>query len=101
MQYEMATSFKKRDAFSKKRKEAALKAINANINDPAIEKAILQKSMSHANNKKENKPIASLLSLSRGGKSKTALYERKKTNASIVKGLGAILGQRSKIAPEI
>jgi hypothetical protein len=101
MEFEMATSYKKPNAFSKKRKEMALKAIEANINDPAIEKAILLKIMSsHADNEKENKPIASLLSLSRGGKSKTALYERKKTNSSIIKGLGVLLGRRSKIAPE-
>jgi hypothetical protein len=90
----------KQDAFSKKRKQTALKAIEANFNDPAIEKEILQKILWHANNKKENKPIALLLSLSRGGKSKTAIYEHKKTNTNIGKGLRVMLRWRSKIIPK-
>jgi hypothetical protein len=95
-----ATFYNKRGACLEKKRQIALKAIQANSNDPTIERAILQSILLHADNEKENKPVASLLSTSRGGKLKTATFERKKTNTSIVKGLGVMLGRISKIAPK-
>jgi hypothetical protein len=98
MEFEMTASYQQRAASLKKRKQAALKAIETNFNDPAIEKAILHQIIMSQHDK-ENKSVDSLLP--RGGTSKASLYRRKEANASIMTGLSTILGRRAKIAPTV
>jgi hypothetical protein len=64
MEFEMAASYQHQRATSlKKRKQVALKAIETNFNDPAIEKAILHQIImsQHSINDKENKLVVLLL----------------------------------------
>lgn len=101
MEFQMTASYHQRAASLKKRKQVALKAIETNFNDPAIEKAILHQIImsQHSIHDKENKSVDSLLP--RGGSSKASLYRRKDANTSILTGLSTILGRRAKIAPTI
>jgi hypothetical protein len=88
-------SYSKRNAFSKKRKHTALKAIETNFNDPAIEKAIRRM----PTKKKRRSQLPHCLRSQEVGSQKLPSMS-KKTNTNILKGLGVILGQRSKISPE-
>jgi hypothetical protein len=95
MGFKRIASYSKRNASSKKRKHTALKAIEANFNDPAIEKAIRRM----PTKKKRRSQLPHCLRSQEVGSQKLPSMS-KKTNTNILKGLGVILGQRSKISPE-